>query len=290
VVRIALSDAAAEGLSRHVGALASVRAVAQRSGFDTTRLPEVVATGTCLGQHYAIETARPGYRANRMSPDVIGAAAEAYAWCHGLDRRECTIDDDLLTVLVGEPIMVLAGDERMQRDLAALSELHLHLYANLRGREVVVSRTHGDAWLGNLLFDRSSFSPHVTAILDWEDSQACGLGDVDLIHLWMSTQPDGFAQVTETYAAASAQQLVGGLARLPNPTLPAGPTAMLAWLAHTSSGVRRATESGLSARWFDRNLHQVLDRWASSGVADLVFVAPPADRHRRETAPTTGLR
>ncbi len=278
VVRIALSNAAADGLARHVRAIAGVRASAEKAGVDTTRIPEVTETGICLGQQYAIETACPGYRTSRVSTEVLDAAVEAYSWCHEIDRGWRTIDDDLLAVLVDEPIKILAGDARMRGDLGILADLDLHLHANLRGTDVVVSRTHGDAWLGNLLFDRWSFKPRVTAMLDWEDSLACGLGDVDLIHLWLSTQPDGLAQVSDTYRAASAQHLVDGFATLPNPMLPAGPTAMLAWLAHTSAGVRRATESRVSSRWFDRNVHQVLSRWAAAGVAGNVH-RNPTSRH-----------
>jgi len=267
VVRIALSNAAADGLARHVQGIAAVRGAAEKAGLGTTLVQEVIETGVCLGQRYAIETACPGYRTGLVSADVLDAAVDAYSWCHEIDRGWRTIDDDLLAILVDEPIRILAEDPRMLGDLGILADLDLHLHANLRGIDVVVSRTHGDAWLGNLLFDRWSFKPRVTAMLDWEDSLACGLGDVDLIHLWLSTQSDGLARVTDTYRAASLQHLLDGFATPPNPMLPAGPTAMLAWLAHTSAGVRRATESGVSSRWFDRNVHQVLLRWAATDVS-----------------------
>ena len=259
VVRLALSDAAANGIDRHVRALTAMHGFAATRGIDTERLPLVLDTGMCLGHRFSIETAKPGVRPALATIESVSRAVEAFQWCHQFQRQVRNLDDDCLKSLVDEPVAVLTADNRVSRgDLATFRALRGHLHDSLSGLDVITSRTHGDAWLGNLLID--PVDSRVVGILDWEDSTHDGLPDIDLLHLWTSVR-SGYA-IAEAYNDLTVQELVGlQFCRMPNPTLPAGPLVMLAWLLHTSGGVRRATEFGLSMRWFDQNIQQALTHW-----------------------------
>ena len=164
------------------------------------------------------------------------------------------------------PLNTLVTDHRLEEgELSTFRALREHLHSHFSGLDVITSRTHGDAWLGNLLTDATDFS--VTAVLDWEDSLSVGLPDIDFVHLWTSVR-QGYA-IAEAYRVSTIQELVGPeFCRMPNPTLPAGPVVMLAWLLHTANGLRRATEFGLSTRWFDQNIHQALTHWKLAAFAD----------------------
>ena len=259
VVRVALSEAAADGLSRHVQALTTIHELAAVGGIDATRLPRVLDSGTCLGHHFAIETVKPGTRPPFATIASVSRAVEAFQWCHQFQRQVRRLDVVRLRRLVDEPVAVLMADDRLSRtDLISLGDLQAHLHDALGGLDVITSRVHGDAWLGNLLID--PVDSRVVGILDWEDSAHDGLPDVDMLHLWTSVR-SGYA-ISEAYRVATIQELVGAqFCRMANPTLPAGPMVMLAWLLHTSGGVRRATEYGLGARWFDQNVQQALTHW-----------------------------
>lgn len=259
VVRLALSDAAANGIGRHVRALTQMHEYAATRNIDTDRLPFVLDSGMCLGHQFSIETAKPGVRPPLATIASVSRAVEAFQWCHQFQRQVSHLDAACLERLIDEPIAILTADDRVNRgDLATFRALSGHLHDSLLGLDVITSRTHGDAWLGNLLID--PVDSRVVGILDWEDSTHDGLPDVDLVHLWTSVR-SGYA-IAEAYNTSTIQELVGAqFCRMPNPTLPAGPVVMLAWLLHTSGGLRRATEYGLSTRWFDQNIQQALTHW-----------------------------
>ena len=280
VIRVALSDAAANGIARHVDALTAMHEVGAKRGIDTERLPSVLQTGTCLGHHFAVETAKAGIRPDVATIATVSRAVAAFQWCHQFERQVRPLDSVRLEKLIDDPIRILTADHRLVvDDLATFHDLQVHLHSNLRGLEVITSRTQGDAWLGNLLVDPLDSS--VIGILDWEDSVPDGLPDVDLVHLWTSVR-SGYA-IAEAYNVVTIQELVGSqFCRMPNPTLPAGPLVMLAWLLHTSSGLRRATEYGLSTRWFDQNIQQALTHWKRAiATARYVMHPIPADRLRQ---------
>lgn len=280
VVRVALSDAAANGIARHVEALTAMHQVGAKRGIDTARLPSVLQTGTCLGHHFSVETAIAGVRPDVATIATVSRAVSAFQWCHQFERQVRHLDSARLERLIDGPIGILTADHRLVvEDLATFHDLRVHLHSNLRGLEVITSRTHGDAWLGNLLVDPVDSS--VIGILDWEDSIPDGLPDIDLVHLWTSVR-SGYA-IPEAYNVATVQELVGSqFCRMPNPTLPAGPLVMLAWLQHTSNGLRRATEYGLSTRWFDQNIQQALTHWKLAiATAHHVMHPIPAERLRQ---------
>jgi hypothetical protein len=284
VVRVALSDAAANGIVRHVEALAAMHEFAIRTGIAAEPLPLVVATGTCLGHRFSIETCKRGVRPTVATIATVSRAVKAFQWCHQFERRVRRLDRAQLAKLIDEPIRILTADDRADTgDLVSFRDLQIHLQRSLGGLDVITSRTHGDAWLGNLLVD--PVDSRVVGILDWEDSTQDGLPDVDLLHLWTSVR-SGYA-IAEAYEVSTIQELVGHqFCRMPNPTLPAGPLVMLAWLLHTSGGLRRATEYGLSTRWFDQNIQQALTHWRRAVATSPYFTRPGFYDSARRVAQT----
>jgi O-antigen/teichoic acid export membrane protein/aminoglycoside phosphotransferase len=258
VIKVALSRAAAKGLRRHADALEALHS-SGASRLDN--VPRVIERGGSQDHAHVIETARPG-RAPIVADHRTGhATLEALRTIHELTVRYEPVDEDLLATLVDRPIDVLLADARLSVHRHALLDLRERLRASLGGRHVHTARTHGDCWTGNFLVTRDQGStPVVTGIIDWEDSEARGLADLDGVHHWLAAQPDGLpAAVQRAMHEPTVGSLLLGHGPAPyDPQLPALPVVLLAWLAHVSNGLRRASRYPLGSAWVARNVVAVL--------------------------------
>jgi O-antigen/teichoic acid export membrane protein/aminoglycoside phosphotransferase len=258
VIKVALSAAAANGLRRHADALEALRA---SGAHQLDIVPRVVERGESQDHAHVIETARPGRTPIVADHRTGHATLDALRAVHDLTVRYEPVDDDLLATLVDGPIDILLADARLSVHRHALLDLRERLRASLGDRRVHTARTHGDCWTGNFLvaWDANS-APVVTGIIDWEDSEARGLADLDGVHHWLAAQPDGLAAAVQR---AMDEPTVGSLllAHGPvpyDPHLPALPVVLLAWLAHVSNGLRRASRYPLGSAWVARNVVGVL--------------------------------
>ena len=87
------------------------------------------------------------------------------------------------------PCRTLLADDRLARHHPTIDALASTLTAALTRRDLIIARTHGDCWLGNVLVDETLHPPIVTGVIDWEDSVEAGIPEVDIAHLWLSEQP-----------------------------------------------------------------------------------------------------
>ncbi len=262
VIKIALSQAAAYGLHAHANALRTLHSAGEVLRLTVADvLPTLLETGTVVGHDYVIESKRPGLAPLVADHGTLAAIARSLGGLHRLTSARTTVGEALIVSLVDEPVGVLASDSRLGEHGAAFAALRSRLDRAFRGRSLLMARTHGDSWLGNVLVETDADGVTVTGIIDWEDSQAIGLPDVDLAHLWLSTQEDGIAAATlRVLEAPTFVDIVGSWAGpTPNPTLPGGPVVLLAWLAHVASGLERASRFGLGRVWLDENVRPVLD-------------------------------
>ncbi len=260
VVKVALSDAAARGLAAHQAALDALgRATA---GLPcASLLPRRVENGVTVGQAYVIETACPGQSVATADVATVHAVADAMLAIHSATQRPASADDDLIHHLVTEPIRVLCADPRLADRLESLERVQAMLTRSLIGRDLMVARTHGDYWLGNVLLDSSAHEPRVTGIVDWENSREAGLPEVDLAHFWLSMQRSGLAGgvLMAVMRGPFADLLDMSDNDLPNPGLPAGLVVTLAWLAHVADGLQRSSQFALGRVWLRENVIDALD-------------------------------
>ncbi len=190
IVKIAVSESAGLNLDRHVDALVAVRRSAMGHDEVLAFLPEVVESGECQGQRYVIETACPGEGALAADHETIGAIARGVSAVHGLQPEVRVVDRELVDELVTTHINVLMSERRLWKHLGEIHRLWAVLSAGLLGRQVVVTRTHGDCWIGNALVQRGEDAIVLSGLVDWEDSQAGGLAEVDLAR-FVAERPGG---------------------------------------------------------------------------------------------------
>ena len=258
IVKLALSDSAAEGLQRHADAIEALHRLPRRPVLDL--VPHLVERGVCRDHVYMIESACPGRPPLVADHETGRITADAMRAVHELTVAVRRVDDSLIETIVDKPIELLLTIPRLAVHRHALDDLRLRLHSELRGRLVHVARTHGDCWTGNFLIVPDGAGQRVSGIIDWEDSVERGLADVDLAHHWLAMQDDEIGGALRSALDSGRGAAVfddHGLVRF-DPDLPASVVLTLAWLAYVANGLRRATKFGLSSWWIDRNLVEVL--------------------------------
>jgi O-antigen/teichoic acid export membrane protein/aminoglycoside phosphotransferase len=267
-VKIAGTEAGAAALTAQREALAALAAEPALNGFRAL-LPEVLGHGTLDGSRYVVERALPGVDGRalvRRGPAhaVRTAAAHAMDDLYRATERTVTVDARLLCRLLDDRIATIRGAH--SSDVGdRLGALRIELAEALLGRRVVVARTHGDLWLGNVLFDPDTRTP--TGIVDWEASRAEDLPAVDVAHLVLATRCDAQGRDLGRVVCAllDGDERLGSEERsLIEPHLEdriyMRDLVLMAWLQHVS---QRLTQSSLHhrGRWMRRNVDPVLRRF-----------------------------
>jgi aminoglycoside phosphotransferase (APT) family kinase protein len=194
---------------------------------------------------------------------MVAATAHGMAPLYTATARTSTIDEASFGRLLDAHLDRLGAAH--QSDVSAeLAALRSRLRAALVGRRAVLARTHGDLWLGNVLFDPAAGS--LTGVVDWESSRDEDLPAVDIAHLVISTR-----------CAAEGREIADVVGRLldgEDSLEPAGcallepylhdrldprDLLLLAWLQHASQRVAQSTLHN-RGRWMRRNVDPVLAR------------------------------
>lgn len=254
----------------------TLRTLSQRdwvTQFLAARLPAFVLTGTTSGYFYSVETAvagvdgaailKAGGSANEMmlsaeyflsklhKASLAGPGSEAPAWNVSFESAvECV-----------RQMAVRAGS----------ADTYDHLIADMRARlaaqPIPSVFSHGNFWLGNLLFDSTN---NLTGVIDWDCASEWELPALDLIYLLVRTH--GLARsasfgeaLADWIDARSIPVLDGCIARhcreLSLPTELIAPLSYCSWIQHLHSHCRFSTPTSTDVQWLHRNVRHVLNRW-----------------------------
>lgn len=271
IVKVALSPEASRGLQRHATSTTAMRA-ATAGSLAQKLVPETLEIGTCLGQTYVVESACKGQSLDVLDAASMQSIAAALGDLHRATARPRRPEDDLVYTAVTVPCRVLQADPRLSEYRSVIDALATSLWQALTSRAIIVSRTHGDSWRGNVLVDSRFDPPVVTGVVDWENSEEVGLPEIDIAHLWLSEYPTGIAAGTlSAMVAGQISDLLGPTGRdLQNPRLPAAVVVTLAWLAHVSAGLERSSRFALGHFWLSRTVTPVLDLLEEVGPEQVI--------------------
>jgi hypothetical protein len=173
VVHLATSAAGNESLERHRQGL--------KLACDTlpacNLLPEAI---TSDGNRLLMQSRLPGGSARPATEAAIGLALDA------LLRLRVSVPEEADRDLIFRQFPLLAERwPELRTSIAPLLD-RLQSWQRRRGSHSVL--THGDYWLGNVLFVGNT----VTGIVDWERARPCGTPGLDALHLaFMSLAMDG---------------------------------------------------------------------------------------------------
>jgi hypothetical protein len=213
--------------------------------------PTLLARGSTLGTAWLTETAMPGHRPRRLTPELALQVAGA---CGRFPLGEGP------PTAVTEDLAGIAG--HLPDRAAAVARLGASLESRLERWPGVLN--HGDLWTGNLLVD----SGRLSAILDWDAAHPAAVPGADLVHLfavealsrhntrlgttfldrpWRSAE---FHRASAPYWDALSLRPDADLLDL----------AGLAWWAAAINGtLRRAPARRHDRRWLSANVDPVLE-------------------------------
>ncbi len=267
IIRAALRDTAHPSLQRCGDALETL-AADERIGSLRQAIPRVRGRLDDLG--ILVEERLPG-RSGAECPGRADEVAELFA--RGIARLHASTaragDGRAAASALRHRTTLLdrlPGADRRRDQLGRLTAAHADLLLDVAP---TLSVTHGDCWHGNVLVSGGGAAGtngddgplELTGIIDWEDSRSDGVPDVDLAHLWLTSQPVeiGPALVAGLRDPGAFEDWLEriGVVR-PNPRLPARLVLTLAWLEHVAGAVTRAARP-VSMPWTERNVDAPLE-------------------------------
>jgi aminoglycoside phosphotransferase (APT) family kinase protein len=237
----------------------------------SARFPAIVHLGTISGYFYSVETAVAGHdgaallKADGAVEDMILDTAHFLAQLH-----KASMVDSRSRAWEG-PFESWVGEVRELAVRAGCAPTYDQLIADIRSRlaaqPVASVFSHGNLWLGNVLFDASR---RLTGVIDWDCASAAALPALDLIYLLVRTH--GLARsasvgeaVADWIDAGPVPFLDRCIARYCRElSIPAGLIATLSygcWIQHLEPHCRFATRASTDRRWLQRNVADVVLRW-----------------------------
>jgi aminoglycoside phosphotransferase len=270
VVKLATTPAASASLARERAALA---ALALEGALDRWRmlLPEVLASGDLEGRTYVVERLLRGVdarslRANGHDPPEV-AAARAIGLLHGATASEHVVGAESLARWLDAPLQVLERTPAIRQAIPALARLRDALHDSIGGRRVASSWSHGDYWLGNVLFDPATRA--VTGIVDWEHARPHEPASLDLAHLLLCATADAcrreVGSVLVDWLAGDRRlrtklRLLEDLqADLPGEPIPLRSLLLLCWIRHVAGNLEKSMLYGSHPVWLRRNVRAVIE-------------------------------
>ncbi len=237
--------------------------------------PQPLGAGSCAGQAYFAETARPGEvgrvyysRSTRRYNRAIQSAAEVVCALRRATEVPVLIDQAEFDRLCGDWLGDLRGIVRADV-LPALTAIDEWLRDTMLGATLPLGWHHGDYDFANLLYGPDDT---VTGILDFEAFEPRGLPLIDLLLLLARRliRTDGLAFgdvfvraiLTGELAAIDAKLFERECAIVGVDERMRRAIAVCSWLNHLK--LRRDSWLVRSPTWLDANLHSVLDTVRSS--------------------------
>jgi aminoglycoside phosphotransferase (APT) family kinase protein len=273
IAKLPLKASTEPRLRRNAETLKSFGQLRWVSSYLAARYPAVVLLGKVSGYFYSVETHLPGrdgasiLKAGGNVQELI-LSAEGFlsklqmASMEGprLGVHRWSLGFDCAVKRVAQMAAHAGGAGEYD---ALVADLRAQLYANPPASVY----SHGNFWLGNVLFDSNNT---VTGVIDWDCAAEFSLPSLDTIYLLVRTHSltrgTSFGEALADWIDADSLPFLDEcLARHAHQfSIPAEllvPLTYCAWIQHLDSHCRFGTSTGTNPRWLNRNVRQVLDRW-----------------------------
>ena len=270
ILKVATSERGSETLRAERVTLRSVHDRAPRACSDL--VPRVREDGS-QPHEWTLETrcdgvgARPAVERLDLLDSLLADVVERVGMLYGAGAAPHVVDEAAFARLVDER---LAATEvlnttrmRLHSDARSIAKVREGLRAELIGANVTMTLTHGNLWLGNVLWEPRRAK--LTGLVDWYYATVEPPA-VDVTHLLCVTRAtvegrELGAVVRDALEAGSLpprdEELI---ASLPGAGEISTRTALLlAWLRHISNNSARAPHLRAHQVWLEHNVHQVLE-------------------------------
>jgi aminoglycoside phosphotransferase (APT) family kinase protein len=241
--------------------------------FLSARCPALVLLGTASGYFYSVETTVPGQDGASISRAGGSAEEMILSAAYFLSKlQKASLEVSTLAPPSWEPSFESAV-ERVEQlaKRAGSARDYDRLVADIRNRlsaqPIPTVYSHGNFWLGNVLFDTAN---NLTGVIDWDCATAFSLPALDLIYLLVRTQSlarsTSFGEALADWIDAESLPFLDDCItrhcrELSIPTELIAPLSYCSWIQHLDAHCRFGTSTSADPRWLDRNVRQVLHRW-----------------------------
>jgi aminoglycoside phosphotransferase (APT) family kinase protein len=273
VAKLPLQPVTEPRLRENARRLKALHQASWMTPYLSARCPVVVHAGTASGYFYSVETAVPGRDGASILKDGgnrndLILSAERFLY----KLQKASLESERIDRSRWQRTLD-AAIRRVQTlaEAAARKDLFSRLVADLRAKlgshHIPSVYSHGNFWVGNALFDCSN---NLTGVIDWDCADDFALPATDLIYLLIRAHSAARStSVGEALAdwidAESLPIFDDCLSRhcqaLSIPTKLIEPLSYCSWILHLDAHCRFGTKTATSARWLDRNVRLVLDRW-----------------------------
>jgi aminoglycoside phosphotransferase (APT) family kinase protein len=272
VAKLSLRPANDPRLRHSATALDGLHACGWITPFLADRCPRILATGSVSNQYYSVETAVSGQDGlsllnTKVSVLELIDSAEQFV----LKLQKASLDDEGPGQEWQADFEAAAARVAQLAELAGQGRRYAELIAAIRARlgaqAVPSTYSHGNFWPGNILYGPDN---GLTGVIDWDCATAASLPALDLLYFLIRTHSlvrggsfgEAFADWVD---APSLPMLDGCLTRhcreLAIPLALIVPLAYCSWIQHLDAHCRFGTATSSQARWLQRNVRVVLDRW-----------------------------
>jgi O-antigen/teichoic acid export membrane protein len=272
VVKRARSQAGQRALWPNARAIQQLRRIPGVDGWRAL-VPRLLGSGVAGHRGYTVESYMPGTTMESMlrrggdSAQLLEEAAAAIKPLHDATTTSDVVDATLLRELVEVPVErllpVVARHSRLGDSERALERLRHELRTALGGRTATTTWIHGDLSPGNILMGDAGT---VQGIVDWEQGQARGLPQLDLLQLLISVRMtverrelgDVIAELHPDPAWRPHERRVADAIAGRDCSVRPGALVLLAWLKHVSANIGKSDRYAKSGLWVRRNIDPVL--------------------------------
>jgi aminoglycoside phosphotransferase (APT) family kinase protein len=245
--------------------------------FIAARIPAIVHQGTTSGLFYSVETAVAGQDGAAILRKTGSAQEMILASAHFLSRLHKASAATSPSSSWVAPFESCVAEVRQLAVRAGCAADYDDLAADIRGRlagqPLAPVYSHGNLWLGNVLFDSSG---NLAGVIDWDCAFDSMLPALDLIYLLVRAH--GLARsasfgvaLADWIEARSVPVLDGCIARhcreLSVPIDLIATLSYCCWIQQLHIHARFATAASADARWLRRNVADVLGRWRRQSAA-----------------------
>ncbi len=277
VLKLARRSRAANSMLLETEVLRSLAADARLDALHGV-LPRVLACGQTSNHSFLLLKALPGLdaraviRGRAAMERVQAAASETVNLLHRRTAAMAAVDEAMVERWVDQPLNTVRGlangHQGIDRMAASIDRLASGLRAALLGKQLTVSRVHGDFSPGNLRVTPDG--GRITGIVDWENSSSLDLPMLDLLQLILSSRVErercelgdvlGKLLNVAGLAAHEARLLDKAQSCLGGEALEFRDLLLLTWLRHVADNLTRSSDLNRHRWWVKKNLESVLAR------------------------------
>ncbi len=273
VAKLPLQASTETRLRQNAEALKALGQLGWVTPFLSARCPALVLLGTTSGYFYSVESGILGQdgasllRARGCADELILSAEHFLVKLQKASLKVSTAGPPQWEMHFESAVERV---ERLAKRAGGTQDYH-QLISDIRNRlaeqQLPSVYSHGNFWLGNVLFDTAN---DLTGVIDWDCTTEFALPAIDLIYFLARTHSlmrgVSFGEALADWIDAESLPFLDDCItrychELSIPATLVAPLSYCSWIQHLDAHCHFGTSASTDPRWLDQNVRQVLHRW-----------------------------